>query len=262
MRDFLLFQLYGPLQAWGEIAVGEMRHTLGVPTRSGVLGLLAAALGIRRDQTDRFLALENSYGLALRIDAPGRLLRDFHTVQTPKPPKKRVLHTRREELAVEQLGGSLKTILSTRDYLTDARFVVCLWQRTEGREEAPYALQDLAQALEHPAFVLFLGRKSCSPALPLHPRCGEYPDLHAALGSYLPSEDERKLFPENSPLLPERQGGRNVRVLWDAQDADQGLPCGLDSLHRVTRWDRAVNPGLRQFGPRDECQGEITLGKP
>ncbi len=255
MRGYLLFQLYGPLQAWGEIAVGEVRHTLGVPTRSGILGLLAAALGIRRHESQRFQELESAYGLALRIDAPGRLLRDFHTVQAPKPPKKRVLHTRKEELAVEELGGSLKTILSTRDYLTDARFVACLWQRTA---EAPYALQELARALEYPAFTLYLGRKSCSPALPLHPRCAEHPDLCAALRSYLPSEEERGLFPGDPPLFPEKG---EVRVLWDGAEKEHGQECGLESLQRVTRWDRAVNPSLRQFGPRGECQGEITLGK-
>lgn len=255
MQGYLLFQLYGPLQAWGEIAVGEVRQTLGVPTRSGILGLLAAALGIRRQESERFQALESAYGLALRIDAPGKLLRDFHTVQTPKPPKKRVLHTRKEELGVKKLGGSLKTILSMRDYLTDARFVACLWQRTE---TAPYALQELAQALKHPVFVLYLGRKSCSPALPLHPRCEEHPDLKAALHSYLPFEDERSLFPEGSSLIPDN--GR-VRVLWDAPDREQNEECGLESLQRVTCWDRAVNPRLRQFGPRDECQSEIILGK-
>jgi CRISPR system Cascade subunit CasD len=49
MMEYLLFRLYGPLASWGEIAVGESRHTATYPGKSALLGLLAAALGIRRD---------------------------------------------------------------------------------------------------------------------------------------------------------------------------------------------------------------------
>jgi CRISPR system Cascade subunit CasD len=48
MTDYLVFQLYGSLASWGEPAVGEMRHTNSIPGRSSILGLLAAALGIKR----------------------------------------------------------------------------------------------------------------------------------------------------------------------------------------------------------------------
>jgi len=49
MRGYLIFQLYGPLVAWGEQAVGEARNSATRPGRSALLGLLAAALGLRRD---------------------------------------------------------------------------------------------------------------------------------------------------------------------------------------------------------------------
>ena len=48
MKDFLVFQLYGVLAAWGDIAVGEYRPSLGHPTKSAVTGLLGAALGVDR----------------------------------------------------------------------------------------------------------------------------------------------------------------------------------------------------------------------
>ena len=46
MTDYLLLRLYGPLASWGEIAVGESRHSAVQPSRSALLGLLGAALGI------------------------------------------------------------------------------------------------------------------------------------------------------------------------------------------------------------------------
>ena len=51
--EYLLFRLYGPLASWGEIAVGESRHTAAYPGKAALIGLLAAALGIRRDEEER-----------------------------------------------------------------------------------------------------------------------------------------------------------------------------------------------------------------
>jgi len=252
MQAFLLFQLYGPLQAWGEIAVGEVRDTRGVPTRSGILGLLAAALGIRRHEEERLQELENSYGLALRIDASGALLRDYHSIQTPKPPKKRQLFTRAEELQAERFGGSLSTILSRRDYLTDARFVACIWQRTDN---APHSMEELAAALKHPCFTLCLGRKSCPPALPLAPRVEEHAGLAAALKSWMPTDPERGLLRGNRYAGPELAPapGACCSILWEGEWED------LVAVNRHTRWDRCRSAARRQFGPREECHGRLTL---
>ena len=46
MTEFLIFQVYGPSQAWGDIAVGEIRPVVDHPGRSGIAGLLAASLGL------------------------------------------------------------------------------------------------------------------------------------------------------------------------------------------------------------------------
>ncbi len=43
-------QLYGPLAAWGEQAVGGVRRSATHPSKSAILGLCAAAQGIRRDE--------------------------------------------------------------------------------------------------------------------------------------------------------------------------------------------------------------------
>ena len=77
----LLLRLAAPLQSWGEDSKFETRRTRREPTKSGVIGLLAAALGRRRDEP-----LDDLRGLrfAVRVDQEGELLRDFHTARNEK----------------------------------------------------------------------------------------------------------------------------------------------------------------------------------
>jgi CRISPR system Cascade subunit CasD len=168
MHEHLLFTLEGPMQAWGEIAVGEIRPSAGVPTRSGVFGLLAACLGIRRDQEEALAALRDAYGFAVRVDEAGDGLYDFHTVQTPKERKNRVFCCRRDETGpLLDTDEAMNTILSRRTYLTDASFTVCLW--TAEGIDPPYALETLAEHLRRPVFIPYLGRKSCPVGKPFKP---------------------------------------------------------------------------------------------
>ena len=69
MTDYLLFRLYGAMAAWGDIAVGEQRPSTPHPSKSALLGLLAAALGIRRHEDERHQALADGYGFAVRMAA-------------------------------------------------------------------------------------------------------------------------------------------------------------------------------------------------
>jgi len=99
VKAYLIFRLYGPMCAWGDIAVGEQRPSAGHPAKSAVLGLLAAALGVRRDEEGRQKLLADAYAMAVRVDVSGELLRDYHaiTVQTPHTallfgPKATALH--------------------------------------------------------------------------------------------------------------------------------------------------------------------------
>jgi CRISPR system Cascade subunit CasD len=161
MREHLVFVLHGPLAAFGGVAVGERRGGEARPTRSALLGLLAAALGIERIEAARHAAMERGYGVAVRVDAPGVSLSDYHTAQVP-PARRGERHaTRRAELAAKPL----ETILSRRDYRTDALFTVAVW----ARPDAPVVLSELAAALRRPAFCLSIGRKSCPLGLPPGP---------------------------------------------------------------------------------------------
>ena len=72
MLDFLIFQLYGQMASWGEIAVGEYRPSRDYPSKSAIIGLVAAALGITRDDEDRQLALSEALGFGVCVLARWR----------------------------------------------------------------------------------------------------------------------------------------------------------------------------------------------
>ena len=132
----LLLRLAGPLQSWGVKSRFAVRGTELAPTKSGIIGMLAAALGRRRtDPLEDLLQLR----FGVRKDQPGRLLRDFHTAHDRK-------------------GGSMP--LSERYYLSDAVFLAGI----EGEAEL---LQGLDEAVRSPRFPLYLGRRSCPPSHPI-----------------------------------------------------------------------------------------------
>ncbi len=132
----LLIRLAGPLQSWGTESKFEIRRTEREPTKSGVVGLLSAALGRRRDEDVSDLC---GLRFGVRIDQEGELLQDFHMVK--KDDK--------------------TSYLTRRNYLCDAIFLAGF---ESGNEEL---LQELDYALHHPVFPLFLGRRSCPPTQPL-----------------------------------------------------------------------------------------------
>lgn len=134
----LLLRLAAPLQAWGSDSKFETRKTGREPSKSAVIGLLTAALGYRRDKCEELVTL-NKLRFGVRTDKEGKLLRDFHTAH--KDPTETPYVTKRY-------------------YLSDAVFLVGL----EGDKEL---LKRLEYALSHPAFPLFLGRRSCPPTLPI-----------------------------------------------------------------------------------------------
>ncbi len=92
MKEYLVFQLYAPLASWGR-SVWRIRHSATVPTRSALLGLLAAALGIRRDEEARLNNFNRHYHLAVHaLASQDRWLRDYHTVSAPRENKVSLLH--------------------------------------------------------------------------------------------------------------------------------------------------------------------------
>lgn len=231
--DYLVFQLQAPLSAWGETAVGEFRPTANYPSESALLGLLAAALGIRREEEEIHAALRAGYGFAIGVLSSGRLLRDYHTAQVPGRValKNQPHNSRRDELGLPK--EELNTILSTRDYRQDAASLVAV----QVREAAPYSLSDVALALAKPRFTLYLGRKACPPAMPLNPQIIEADDVLTAMRAY-------------QRALAERGGGTALaieRMVWG-----DGIESGAAHDLEVVRKDRVLSREHWQFGDRIE----------
>lgn len=130
----LLLRLAGPLQAWGDSSRFNVRATRREPTKSGIVGMLAAATGRRR--TDPIEDLAN-LRFGCRVDQRGRIVRDFQTEIDWRTDKSKAL--------------------TDRHYLADARFLV-------GVEGEDSLLAGLAEALEAPVFPVYLGRRSCPPS--------------------------------------------------------------------------------------------------
>jgi CRISPR system Cascade subunit CasD len=241
MHRFIVFRLYGPLAAWGDIAVGEQRPSTPHPSKSAVLGLVAAGLGIQRSDDQAHAALQQGYGFAVRVDSAGVPLRDYHTSQYAKSTARlHHLRTRRDELADR---GNRATVLSTRDYRADALYTVCLHQRKEGN--APPA-EAIAAALAKPGFIPYLGRRSCPTALPLSPSVIEARDFSAALAAYDTAEQEgerQEFLKRLSPKGPARERG----YYWE-----DGVPSALGALHTTPRYDQPMSRARRQFAPRTE----------
>lgn len=175
--DFLVFRLYGPMASWGSTAVGGTRPTFTMPTRSSVLGLLAAALGIKREEEKKLEDLAASVDIAVKSESQGVPLRDYHTSQVPTTDRKAIWLTRKAEL--ESNPEKINTVLSTRDYRNDGLWIVAL----RLRPEAKVTLQQLEDALKYPRYPLSLGRKSCPLAAPLQPQLVQAQGLQTALGS-------------------------------------------------------------------------------
>ena len=130
----LLLRLAGPMQSWGTDSKFDVRRTQREPSKSGVIGLVAASLGVSR-QDRQALATLACLRFGVRVDREGTLLRDYHTAHPEK--------------------GS--AYVTNRYYLADAVFVAGL------ESEDGALLEKIGEALVSPAFPLYLGRRSCPP---------------------------------------------------------------------------------------------------
>ena len=149
-KTLLLLRLEGALQSWGDHSKWDTRDTGAFPSKSGILGLLACALGWERGD-DRIAALSASMTVAVRADRPGELMMDFHTVQG---------NPRLTTADGKPRAANQSTIVSKRWYLQDASFLAAV-------DVGEPWTEMVAQALSSPKWPLFLGRKNCVPSRPV-----------------------------------------------------------------------------------------------
>ncbi|BAQ23879.1 type I-E CRISPR-associated protein Cas5/CasD [Streptococcus troglodytae] len=129
----ILLKFAGPLQSWGTSSHFETRHTDFYPSKSAVIGVIAASLGYRRNEDEKIKKL-NELDFAVRLDQQGNLLRDWHIAKSDKRK------------------GPYTT---NRYYLEDAVFVVAISHQDHA------FMQMIEDGLRSPYFQPFMGRRAC-----------------------------------------------------------------------------------------------------
>jgi CRISPR system Cascade subunit CasD len=236
VTDFLIFTLYAPLASWGDEAVGEVRGSWDRPSRSALLGLAAAALGITREAEADLQQLDRMLGMAVRAALYGTAFVDYHTAQDPTGVALRKFKptTRRTALACAEPD----TTLSRRTLRQDVLHVVALWER---EPSSRWSLDSVATALRTPAFALYAGRKANVLGLPVGPTVRSCESIADALRS-MPV-----MPPELARLRPKDGWGREV-----AYDEGGTVPEGFPPPTRrsVRRRDAQPQRMRWQFSER------------
>lgn len=170
-NNTLFVRLSGPMQSWGTSSRFQLRRTDAYPSKSGVLGLLLCAKGIRREDSPKALGPLTPLLMGVRVDRGGDLGWDYHTAGAK-------IGIRSADGKVKKTAstGKYETLLSRRQYLYDASFLVALQGDTD-------AINAYADVLNNPVWPVFLGRKCCIPSEPVCAGMGEFDSLTAALSS-------------------------------------------------------------------------------
>ncbi len=164
----LLLHLAGPMQSWGTQSRFGVRDTGLEPSKSGVIGLLCAALGRPRSEPLDDL---NALRMGVRVEQEGKMLKDYHTAM---------------DILRASGKGTKGCELSTRYYLADADFLIGL----EGNNLE--LLRKIDNALRNPCWPLFLGRKAFPPGWPVWIKQGlrQDTDLETALKSFIDQDKD------------------------------------------------------------------------
>ena len=230
-RPFLTFAMGSALAAMGSPASGKHRRTWARPGRSAVFGLLGACLGVEREDEDAHQALNSDYGLAMRIEQCGDELVDYHTIQVAPPGD---YPTRAAELASSDLG----TEQSWRHYHTDVYVLLAVWRRAEAR----WSLEEIAQAMIHPVFQPYFGRRCCPLSGRLDPVIVEAGDPAAALACRALNDPGLRVM-RRPPLA-------DPEITLDAADA---RAFGLSYRRVDVRRDALASRSRWQFNLREEA---------
>lgn len=229
----LLLRFAGPLQAWGTTSKFETRRTENFPTKSGVIGMIASAMGRSRiDSIDDLAQLD----IGIRVEDPGQVMSDYHTVK----PKKGTPY------------------ITTRCYLNDAVFLVGV------ESEDEQFLGQIEEALHHPAYPLFLGRRSCPPEQPLvlEQKQGslesvltEYP---WTLSDYRKEKMKRRMRYRDTKEIP-------ARILLPASSITDGMlikdqPESFSPVKRMHKY-RPVAEKIIRF-PSEDGQDDLQPAEP
>lgn len=220
-KTLLILRLEGVLQSWGDHSKWDVRDCGDFPSQSGVVGLLACAMGLERGDPE-IAALSSVLHMAVRADRPGIRMLDYQTVQGHP------LYN------AEGKPRPSNTIVSPRWYLQDASFLVVL--------ELPDSWQKRVEAaLKNPVWPVYLGRKNCVPSRPIWEETTKvYFSLMDAIRHY--------------PVCV-RDGDDGVPQLLYYECEEPGQGTGS-----YTRSDQRISRG-RDFELRTVYRGVVTRGE-
>lgn len=215
MSYSLLLLLKGPLQSWGDESRYTTRATGSTPSKSGVIGLLAAAQGRRRtDPIEDLVRLD----YAVRVDQSGALLKDYQTAQ----PWQKDSHAQAK--------------LVSRYFLSDAAFVAAIGS------EYRAILEGLQENLYQPAYPLFLGRRSCPTPANLV--------LGIVEGDVVTALKNHETW--HASLAHQKERGKEVRlpIYCDGKPGEVGMPrqdvpLSFAQEHRRYGWRTVVYAGSK-----------------
>lgn len=226
MARFLVLRLEAPLVAFGDVSVDAIGPVSDLPSASMITGLLANALGWRREDRTALQRLQDRLIHGSRLDRVAARFTEFQTAELAKSDQGWTTRGRPEGRA-GGAGSYEGPHIRYRDHDADLSAVVVM--TLEPAAEAP-DLDALAAALDQPFRPLFIGRKPCLPTGPISGGFVEANDLLTAL--------------QRVPLAPPRRRTAERDVLVELP-IDLDPPEGFRRLHRCDRrdWLAGVHAG-------------------
>ena len=228
----LLIRLAAPLQSWGIDSKFERRNTGRTPSKSGVVGLCAAALGYNRREDEKIKKLAG-LRFGVRVDNPGTLQKDFHMAHEES------FWDSSDRTTINR-DKKASSYLTMRYYLSDAVFLVGL----EGDEGF---LMDIDEALRFPRYPLFLGRRGCPP------------EGHVALGVVSDSlKESLERYPRLAITRSSKPAEKNLRILVDAEKRGSEFNRGVYLLRDLPL---SFNPEHRKYDLRTVCEYDANISQ-
>jgi len=234
MSPFLLLKLDAPLMAFGGIAIDNYGVEMPFPAVSLITGLLANALGYRREQFDALQCLQDRLRLCIRMDQEGEAMQDF---QTAKLGKDDAGWTTRG-IPEGRAGGPAtydNKHLRYRDYHADRVVMVALL--LTDAQQSP-TLTELLAALQQPARPLYIGRKCCLPAAPIAIGIVHAENLASALAT-VPLEHTRKRADGTEANAQVRQ--------FEALAPDEPMRIGEHRVSGLRQWRKQLHGGEQRW---------------
>jgi CRISPR system Cascade subunit CasD len=247
-HNTLFLRLAGPMQSWGTSSRFQIRRSDNYPSKSGVLGMLLCARGVRREDSAEALKPLNRLLMGVRVDRRGKLDWDYHTagakIGIRRADGKYIKNKKTGEMENFKRTATteeIETLLSRRQYLYDASFLVALQGDTDMIEVS-------TDALQNPVWPLFLGRKCCVPAEPIFAGTGRYDTLTEALSSI-------RWQPRNYAIdLADNREPQMTLDIYLEHSLESEIPKGAQIVHDVPR-----RFGFFNYDPRWVIKGQVTV---